>query len=71
LPNLEHPSITQANKMGYANMVAQPEHAGSDYFDEEILVGDDVVIDGEELILQSNLEKYLTEVYGFQFKTAE
>lgn len=68
---LEHPSITKANLTGYPNAVAQIECCGIDALGDEILVGDDVVVDGEELILQSNLEEYLTEVYGFQFKTAE
>nr|WP_257985207.1 hypothetical protein [Bacillus sp. T33-2] len=50
-------------------MVAQPEHFGIDYFGDEILVGDDVVIDGQEIILKSNMERYLSEVCGFTFQT--
>lgn len=70
--DLEHPDITQINKTGYLNMEAQPEHRGIDYFGDEILSGDDIVITQEgELLLQSNLEKYLYEVQGFHFKTIE
>jgi hypothetical protein len=71
LPDLEHPSITQANKTGYANKIAQPENAGIDALGDEILAGDEIVIDGEDIILKSNLEEYLTEYYRFEFKTAE
>lgn len=68
---MEHPMITQVNRTGYPNMVVQPEHAGIDYFDTEILAGDEIVEDNGELILKENLERYLEEVYGFQFKLAE
>lgn len=67
----DHPVIEQIEKTGYPNMVAQPEHRGIDYLGDEILAGDEVVIDGEETILQSNLEEYLTEMYGFTFKTVD
>jgi hypothetical protein len=73
LPDLEHPSITQVNKTGYANMAAQPEHAGIDFYDTEILEGDRKVIDpnnGAEILVE-NLERYLAEEYGFEFKQAE
>jgi hypothetical protein len=71
LSDLEHPDISRVNQTGYTNMSSQPEHAGIDYFGDEILAGDDIVIDGDEIILQSNLEEYLEENYHFQFKTAE
>jgi hypothetical protein len=71
MENLDHPAIIQAALTGYANMVAQPEHSGIDFFQDEILVGDEVVIDGDETILKSNLERYLVEELGFEFKTAE
>ncbi|CAM3734574.1 YqaI family protein [Mesobacillus zeae] len=67
----DHPTIEQIERTGYPNIVAQPEHNGTDYFGDEILVGDDIAEDGGELILQDNLEKYLADVYGFKFKTAE
>lgn len=67
----EHPMITQINRFGYPkeifnleNMVRQPEHAGIDYYDTEILEGDSIVIDKEnfeELILRENLPRYLVE----------
>lgn len=70
---MEHPVITQINRTGYPNMVAQPEHNGFDFFGTEILDGDEIVIDESngEVVLKENLEQYLSEVYGFQFTTAE
>ena len=71
MPDLEHPDITQANKTGYPNMTAQPEHFGIDYTGEEVLTGDQIVISPDgELILKSNLEEYLSLI-GFKFQTAE
>ncbi|MET3088712.1 YqaI family protein [Priestia megaterium] len=71
--HLEHPEITQVNRTGYLNMVAQSEHAGVDYFGTEILIGDEIVMDDNtgEVILKEDLEKYLAEEYGFKFTTAE
>lgn len=68
---MEHPVITQMNRKGYANMITQPEHAGIDYFDTEILAGDEIIEDNGEVVLKENLERYLAEVYGFQFRMAE
>ncbi|QSX20021.1 YqaI family protein [Priestia megaterium] len=71
--HLEHPEITQVNRTGYANMIAQSEHAGVDYFGTEILIGDEIVTDDNtgEVVLKEDLEKYLEEEYGFKFTTAE
>lgn len=73
MADLEHPIVTKVNKTGYANLVAQPEHFGTDYFGNEVLKGDSVVIDPSngEMILEDSLEDYLIEVKGFQFKTAD
>lgn len=73
MANLEHSDVTEANKTGYANLVAQPEHFGTDYFGNEVLKGDSVVIDPSngEMVLEDSLEDYLIEVKGFQFKTAD
>ncbi|PJN91016.1 YqaI family protein [Bacillus sp. mrc49] len=73
MADIEHPIVTEVNKTGYANLVAQPEHFGTDYFGNEVLIGDSVVIDSSngELILEDSLEDYLIEVKGFQFKTAD
>jgi hypothetical protein len=43
---------------------------GTDYLGSEIVEGDDIVLDGDKVILQINLEEYLEEVYGFKFQTA-
>jgi uncharacterized protein (DUF1697 family) len=68
--NLEHPDITRVNRTGYADMAAQEEHQGIDYFGSEILSGDDVVIDEDgEMVLKDDLEKFLAEKYGFKFQT--
>ncbi|MED4135754.1 hypothetical protein P4668_25515 [Priestia megaterium] len=71
--HVEHPEITQVNRTGYVNMVAQSEHAGVDYFGTEILIGDEIVTDDNtgEMVLKEDLEKYLEEEYGFKFTTAE
>ncbi|MDF2056330.1 YqaI family protein [Priestia megaterium] len=71
--HLEHPMITQIERTGYPNMVAQSEHAGIDYFGNEILIGAEIVTDDNtgEVVLKEDLEKYLEEEYGFKFTTAE
>ena len=66
---LEHPDITRTERTGYPNMIDQSEHAGIDYFGDEILEGEDVVEFEGEVILKENLEKFLEEI-GFEFKTA-
>lgn len=73
MSDLEHPDITVACKTGYANLVAQLEHFGTDYFGNEVLIGDSVVINPSngEMVLEDRLEDYLIEVKGFQFKTAD
>ncbi|WP_258832843.1 YqaI family protein [Peribacillus frigoritolerans] len=73
IANLEHPEVTEIQKNGYKNLVAQPEHFGTDYFGNEVLRGDSVVIDPSngEMILEDCLEDYLIEMKGFQFKTAD
>ncbi|MCM3324270.1 YqaI family protein [Cytobacillus kochii] len=67
---MEHPEVTQLRRTGYPNLVAQPEHAGIDYFGEEILEGDEIVEYDGEIILKGNLQRYLCEVLGFEFKSA-
>ncbi|EFV79304.1 hypothetical protein HMPREF1013_00220 [Bacillus sp. 2_A_57_CT2] len=67
---MNHPMIDQIERSGYPNMVEQPEHLGIDYFGDEILDGVDIVEYDGEIILRDNLERYLTEVMGFEFKTA-
>lgn len=70
--NIEHPEITRTLNTGYPNLIAQPEHAGMDYFDNEILVGDEIVVTPNgDIILADSLEDYLLEVLGFEFKQAE
>ncbi|MEK5108188.1 hypothetical protein MHI57_17965 [Cytobacillus sp. FSL K6-0129] len=67
---MEHPEVTQLRRTGYPNLVAQPENAGIDYFGEEILEGDEIVEYDGEIILEGNLQRYLCEVLGFEFKSA-
>ncbi|AXI29479.1 hypothetical protein CIB87_10825 [Priestia megaterium] len=71
--HVEHPEITQVNRTGYVNMLAQSEHAGVDYFGSEILIGDEIVTDDNtgEVVLKEDLEKYLEEEYFSKFTTAE
>jgi hypothetical protein len=63
---LEHPTITKVNQLGY---LEQEEHAGTDFFGDEILSGDDVAICDGEMVLKENLERFLSEHLGFEFKT--
>ncbi|WP_102274058.1 YqaI family protein [Cytobacillus massiliigabonensis] len=67
---MDHPMITQTERTGYPNMIAQPEHNGTDFFGDEVLDGDEIVEYDGELILKDNLERYLVEEFGFKFKTA-
>jgi hypothetical protein len=72
LPDLEHPSITQVNKTGYANLVAQEEHAGTDFHGNEVLTGDSIVLlPNGEVVQEEDLEDYLIEVLGYRFTTAD
>lgn len=70
MADLEHPDITRTLKTGYPE--PEPRHWGIDYFGNEILEGDQIVVDptNGEVILESNLQDYLIEALGFQFKTA-
>ncbi|MCP3741434.1 YqaI family protein [Rossellomorea sp. BNER] len=70
---LEHPEISKVERFGYTNVVSQPEHNGTDYFGNEILVGDSIVLDPDngEVVLEENLEDYLIEKCKFYFTTAE
>ncbi|MCM3705341.1 hypothetical protein M3205_06310 [Cytobacillus firmus] len=67
---MDHPTVNRIQRTGFPNMLAQPEHSGIDYFGVEILEGDDIVEYDGEIILRDNLERYLTEVMEFEFKTA-
>lgn len=72
MPDLEHPDITRTLKSGYPNLVAQPEHWGTDVRDDEILIGDSYIeLPNGEVLLESNLEDYLIENLGWVFKTAD
>lgn len=73
MKDLEHPDITQARKTGYPYMIGgNRNHFGNDYFGDEILYGDEIVVapDGE-LLLKCNLDKYLNEVQGYHFQTID
>ena len=70
--DIQHPMITQIEKNGYPNMVDQEEHFGIDIMGDEVLVGDDYIEfpDGE-ILLESNIDDYLIEMLGCEFKTAK
>ncbi|WP_339201673.1 hypothetical protein [Peribacillus sp. FSL P2-0133] len=61
------------SETGYSNLVAQTGHCGIDYFGNEIIEDDAIIIDKSngEVFLENSLEDYLIEVLGFQFTTAE
>lgn len=69
--DLEHHLITKMNRDGFLNVFRQPEFMGFDVFGDPINPGDDVVFDGDDVILQDNLEKYLAKYYDFKFQTME
>lgn len=72
MKDLEHPIITKINQTGYTDLAVQTEHAGIDYFGNEILVGDSIVVTPYgEMILEDSFDDYLIEVLGFVFKKAE
>lgn len=72
MPDLEHPLITQVNRTGYVNLVAQAEHAGTDINGNEVLVGDSIVLlPNGEMVPENDLEDYLIEHLGWVFKTAD
>ncbi|MFI8493320.1 hypothetical protein ACIGC1_10475 [Peribacillus butanolivorans] len=43
--DIDHSRTTHTLKTGYPNLIVQPEHAGIDYYANEILVADSIVID--------------------------
>lgn len=69
----DHPVIERMERTGYPE--PQLESCGTDFFDCEILEGDDVVIFEGEMALRENLENpknlenFLAH-FGFEFKTA-
>jgi hypothetical protein len=73
---LEHPMLSEMNQFGFLkmqgleNVVNQSECAGIDYYGNEIIEGDDIVIDKEnfhEIILKENLTQYLVDKCEFAF----
>ncbi|WP_141432445.1 YqaI family protein [Bacillus sp. 03113] len=69
---MDHPIVVEIEKTGYPKS-EQPKIWGFDYFGDEIFEGDSVIKDPSngEIVLEENLEDYLIEVLGFEFKTAE
>lgn len=63
--------ITQMERTGYPNVIAQPEHNGDDFFGYEILSGERFYEYDGEIIHEDNLVKFLVEELGFVAKTAE
>ena len=62
--NLEHPVITKIRRYGYP----ESERAvPKDYFGDPIFPGDSIVRCDDEIILEENLRRYLTEVWGAEF----
>jgi len=67
---VDHPLIERTLRTGYPFPIHSDIH-GYDYWGNEIVRGEDVVeIDGD-LVLQDDLQKYLSEVYHAKFYTAE
>jgi hypothetical protein len=73
---MEHPMVTQINRTGYPeNMIAQPLYNAKDFFGDAISTGAAIVVipnhNSKDIILESNLEDYLIEVLGCQYKLAK
>lgn len=67
----DHPVTEQIMKHGYPReMMEQPEHNGIDYYGTEILREDEFVVYDGEIILKTNLERFLVEELGFEIKVA-
>ncbi|MGE7121832.1 YqaI family protein [Peribacillus sp. NPDC046944] len=69
---MDHPLVTQIERTGYPYAVGSEEAIGVDYFGNEVWPGDDYFEDPQngEIVMQENLQDYMSEVYGFEFKTA-
>jgi hypothetical protein len=67
---IEHPDVSRTLKHVYPK---EEVSWGIDYFGDEILHGDELVSDSNtgEVVLKENLNRYLKEVYGLEFKKAE
>jgi hypothetical protein len=67
----DHPATEQIMKHGYPReMMEQPEHNGVDVYGTEILREEEFVVYDGEVIAKENLERFLSEELGFEFKTA-
>ncbi|CDQ17974.1 hypothetical protein [Halobacillus karajensis] len=54
MPNLEHPEITQVNRTSLTSW-QQEKHYGNDALGQEVFVGDEIFVDGEEFYLKEAL----------------
>lgn len=50
---LEHPDITRVNHAGYLH--PEPKHYGFDFFGNEVLVGDKILVLDDEFFLKEEL----------------
>jgi hypothetical protein len=67
---MDHPLIERTLRTGYPYPIDEAHH-GTDFWGNEIVRGEDVVeIDGD-LVLQDDLQQYLSEVKDAKFYTAE
>lgn len=75
-PLSDHPEIIQIERTGhptgFRNLAAQSENNGFDYYGNEILTDDVIVIDREanEIILSEHLDNYLISEHEFKFYKA-
>lgn len=66
----DRPMIEQIERTGYPY---QEECFGIDYFGNAVVLGEDIIIDHNngEMVHADDLERYLMQVYNFQFLTAK
>ena len=63
----DHPHIQMMEEDGF---IENP-FAGTDYFGDEIHIGDQIVVIEGETVLAKNIETYLKDVLFAEFKYAE
>jgi hypothetical protein len=50
---LEHPAITKVNRTGYLH--PEPKHYGFDFFGNEVMVGDEILVLDDEFFLKEEM----------------
>ncbi|QPC47135.1 YqaI family protein [Mangrovibacillus cuniculi] len=71
---MDHPVVKNLESIGHASLEDfKNESVGNDYFGNEIMFGDEIVLDPMTggTVLRESLSEYLEEQYGFAFREAK